>query len=80
MGRSIEFLSLEEVAVKLNVHRRTIIRLIHAGQIEAADFGTRYRPAWRIPTREVDRFINERLYCRTSEKEKLNDRIGHNKQ
>ncbi len=53
------FLTVDEVAQRLNVHPDTVRRWIRAGEINALSLGG---PAgYRIPQAELDRFIKERM-------------------
>jgi excisionase family DNA binding protein len=58
------FLTVDEVATILGVHRRTVLRLIRDGQINAVDASVKGRASWRIDETELGRFIARRRLSR----------------
>lgn len=53
----LKFLSIKELASKLNVHHSTIRRAIKTGKIKAITFGNGKRPIYRIPESEIEKII-----------------------
>lgn len=54
------FLSIQEVAKRLNVHPKTILNLIKKNKIRAVKIGVGVkRNRYRIYEREIDRFMAE---------------------
>lgn len=55
---SNEFLTIQSAALYLNVHPKTVRKLIYCGEIKAIQpLGTIYR----VPRVELERWINEQL-------------------
>ena len=52
-----EFLSTQQAAELLGVHRTTVLRLVEAGEIEARVYRYGSRPTVRIPRTAVDAFV-----------------------
>jgi len=61
MPQSIELLiTVREACKRLGVGRTTLYQLCRAGAIRSVRVGSR---GIRIPVRELDRFVEERLAC-----------------
>lgn len=52
-----EYLTIEEVAKRLRVNKRTVYRLAVKGQIPAFKFGK----SWRISTEKLNKLFTESL-------------------
>jgi len=52
-----EVLTLDEVADRLRMHRRTIERLVRSGRLPAGKFGK----AWRVAGSTIDRVLRGEL-------------------
>jgi excisionase family DNA binding protein len=52
-----EFLRPTDVALRLNISRRTVLRLLNQGQLK----GTRVRKQWRIHRTHMDEFCRRLL-------------------
>ena len=60
------WLTIREVAEKLQISRDTVERWIHGGHVKAIDvsknsFNTSHRPCWRINSMSLDDFLQARL-------------------
>lgn len=53
-----EYYSPKEAAEKLSVNRKTILSLINSGRIKATNMATGTRALYRIPRKELEKFIN----------------------
>ena len=58
------FLTVEQVADRLQVHWQTILNYIKSGRLEALQLGKGYR----ISQKALDKFIKENSACRKSKK------------
>jgi excisionase family DNA binding protein len=52
------WLTVRQVAQRLQLNERTILRAIHSGQLQAAKFGR--KGGWRIAPADVERWIASR--------------------
>ena len=52
-----EALTLDEVAARLRLHRRTVERLVRSGRLPAGKFGK----AWRVASSTLDRVLRGEL-------------------
>jgi excisionase family DNA binding protein len=51
-----EFLTTNQAARALGLHRSTVLRLVDEGQLEAVVYRYATRPTIRIPQRSIDEF------------------------
>lgn len=59
MNKEDNFLTIKEVADKLNVSKMTIYRVIKAGDLKAIDIGTGARRVYRVSQKELNKFIEK---------------------
>jgi excisionase family DNA binding protein len=52
-----DFLSTQQAAELLSLHRTTVLRLVEAGEIEARVYRYGSRPTIRIPRSAVEAFV-----------------------
>lgn len=55
----MEFLTLEEVAKELRVHKRTILRWLKNGSLKGYKLGDGKTSLLRIPKTEVNKFLDK---------------------
>lgn len=55
----VTFMTVSELAKKLDIHRNTVIYWITSGQIEAARAGIAKKSPYIIPIEEAERIISE---------------------
>ena len=55
----MEFLTLDEVAKELRVHRRTIVRWLQSGTLKGYKLGDGKTSLLRIPKSEVKKFLEK---------------------
>ena len=57
--RSMEFMTRDEVARYLRVHRRTVERWLKGNLLKGYKLGNGRTALWRIPKEELRKFLNE---------------------
>ena len=55
-----EYLTVQQVADKLQLDDSHVRDLIEEGEIHAVNIGTTVRKHWRVPRAELDRFVERR--------------------
>lgn len=55
--QSTKLLNLQEVAEKLRVSQRTILRYLRAKKLKGSKLGGGRTALWRIPEEEVEKFL-----------------------
>lgn len=55
---AVKFLTVAEVATLMRVSKMSVYRLIHAGSLEAVQFGR----SFRVEQRAVDRYLRNSYY------------------
>lgn len=55
----MEFLTLEEVAKELRVHKRTILRWLKSGSLKGYKLGDGKTSLLRIPKTEINKFLEK---------------------
>ena len=54
-----KFYTLDEVAERMQITKRTVQRLIKAGKLKSINLGVGKRPVIRVWQKELDRFVSE---------------------
>jgi len=54
-----EYYSPQEIADKLSLSKQTVLSLIKAGKLEAADWGVGKKPVWRVSQDSLNKFTHK---------------------
>jgi excisionase family DNA binding protein len=54
-----EYYSPQEIADKLSLSKQTVLSLIKAGKLEAADWGVGKKPVWRVSQESLNKFTHK---------------------